>query len=99
MECEHKDFMVEADVNRISREEGGEIYRYQADIRIKCTQCGHPFRFIGLPMGMDFNGAAVSANGQEGRFAIYPAGEAMPDQRGDDPAGFRILNHAPGARP
>lgn len=68
--------------------------RFSADIRIKCADCGKEFRFIGLPMGLDLNGAACSADGKEGRFAIYPAGEKVPGLNEDVPALFNIINNA-----
>lgn len=32
--------------------------RYTADIRIVCSACLTPFRFLGLPYGLDLTGAA-----------------------------------------
>lgn len=90
MTCAHENFAVEADVNRLSTEDGGPITRYELDVRVKCTDCGKPFRFLGLPMGLDLSGAAVSVDGKEARLAIYPAGEHHPSDA-DAPPGFRIL--------
>lgn len=87
MDCKHESFAAEVDVNRL--ETSG---RFSADVRIKCADCGHPMKFLGLPMGLDLNGAAVSANGQEARLAIHPAGEPVPGLSDDAPAGFRILD-------
>ena len=90
MACKHMNFMTEVDVARL--EDSG---RFSASIRINCTDCGHKMRFLGLPLGLDLNGAAISADGTEGRFAIHPVGEAVPNLKDDGPAGFRILNHSP----
>lgn len=87
MSCPHLNFEAEVDVARL--EDSG---RFSADVRIKCADCGHPMRFLGLPMGLDLNGAAVSANGQEARLAIYPWGEDPPGWKDDEPAGFRTIN-------
>ena len=87
MSCKHDSFDVHAMVNRIE-----DIKRFHMDIRVKCADCGNPFRFIGLPMGLDFNSPTVEANGQEGRFPIYPAGEEVPGLPDDVLPGFRILN-------
>ena len=46
--------------------------KYCADIRISCVDCGEKFRFLGLPVGLDADGAAVSADGLEARLAITP---------------------------
>lgn len=86
--CDHPEFVAEVDVNRI--EDKG---RFSADVRIKCVACGKPMRFLGLPMGLDCNGAAVSPDGTEGRFAIHPVNEEVPSYSNDEPAGFRVLPH------
>lgn len=84
MKCDHPGFDVDAKIARMS-----DTGQFQADIKIVCHECGTPMRFLGLPMGLDMNGAAVSPDGTEGRFAILPVGEPMPD----GPAGFRLLRH------
>lgn len=70
--CSHQNFFAAVTVNRL--EDSG---RFQADVRIGCVDCGTPFRFVGLPCGVDLNGAAVSVDGTEGRFAITPKGEVQ----------------------
>ncbi len=72
MKCEHLQFVCEGMVNRLE-----DTGRFQLDIRVRCEQCNTPFRFIGLPYGLDLNGAAVSVDGQEGRFAIAPSGQVL----------------------
>ncbi len=71
--CKHLDFACSVNVNRIE-----DIGRFSADVKINCAQCGLPFRFIGLPAGVDLNGAAVSVDGEEARLAIAPKGEVIP---------------------
>jgi len=70
--CEHHNFAADVTVNRL--EDSG---RFTADVRIECADCGTPFRFIGLPCGVDLNGAAVSVDGTEGRLAVAPKGEVV----------------------
>lgn len=82
--CEHDVFAAEVDVNRLK-----DSGRFQADVRIKCKRCGTSFRFIGLPAGLDLNGASVSPDGTEGRFAIAPKGEVQSIVDGA-PMGFTI---------
>lgn len=72
MKCEHKDFAATVEVNRLE-----DTGRFTAEVRIVCTECQVPMRFIGLPYGVDLNGAAVSVDGTEGRFAIAPKGEVV----------------------
>ena len=90
MNCEHNDFFATVNVGRIQRGEGGPVYRYSADVRIVCTQCGVPMRFIGLPAGVDLNGAAVSIDGTEARLAIAPKGEVITPMDDDAVSGFTV---------
>lgn len=71
-ECQHKDFIANVAVQRLE-----DIGRFQADVRITCSECGIPFRFIGLPSGLDLNGASTSADATEARLAIAPKGEVV----------------------
>lgn len=75
--CLHEEFQTDVAINRMPSKEGGPIERYSADIRIRCIQCNTPFRFIGLPAGVDLNGAAVSVDAMEARLAIAPKGEVL----------------------
>lgn len=84
-DCPHEEFSALVNVNRLE-----DVRRFQADITIKCDQCGTPFRFIGLPYGVDLNGAAVSPDGTEARLAIAPKGEVIALFDGDTPSGFTL---------
>lgn len=77
MSCTHPDFVARVDVNRIGRVEAGAVEYFQADVRITCAACQVPFRFLGLPAGLDMHGAAVSIDGEEARLAIAPKGEVL----------------------
>lgn len=66
-ECEHQDFRANVTVNRI--EDSG---LFNADIRVDCANCGEPFKFVGLPMGVNLHGATVSPDLVEARMAIAP---------------------------
>jgi hypothetical protein len=82
--CEHEVFAAEVDVNRLT-----DSGRFQADVRIKCSQCGTPMRFIGLPCGLDLNGAATNPDATEARLAIGPKGQVIPFVEGA-PMGFSV---------
>lgn len=79
MTCKHMEFSANVAVNRFE-DSGG----FMADVRICCKDCGQPFRFLGLPMGLHFGGATVGADGTEARLAICPANEEakFPDVLG-----------------
>lgn len=67
--CIHnKAHNVEARINYM--EDTGQ---YMADVSVRCADCGQPFRFLGLPLGLNMNGAAMNVDGLEARLAIMPA--------------------------
>ena len=68
--CEHKNFGANVNIQRLE-----DTKQFQADVTVWCDDCKLPFRFIGLPYGLDLNGAAVSVDGTEARLAIAPKGE------------------------
>jgi hypothetical protein len=72
--CDHRNFDAKVSVNRL--EDAG---RFTADVEINCAECGVPFKFIGLPIGLDMEGATVSFDGKEARLAIAPVGEVVPE--------------------
>lgn len=67
MTCKHPDFEVQAAITHLS--DSGKIV---ADIRIKCTACGTPMQFKGLPTGFNADGAMVAFDGTELRIGIRP---------------------------
>jgi len=70
--CEHKDFEAQVDVNRL--EDSGA---FVADIRIKCKECGLPFEFPDIPVGLNSQEARVSVDSQELRLPIKPRGSRI----------------------
>jgi hypothetical protein len=87
--CKHEAFNCDVTVNRL--DDSGQ---FNAEVRIVCEDCQTPFRFIGLPYGLDLNGAAVSPDGTEGRFAIAPKGEAIALTDPKSVGGFTIRKPA-----
>lgn len=63
--------------------------RFVADVRIEC-ECGRPFQFLGLPLGLDLNGAAMSGDGQEASLAIAPVGTVPQPLDKHLVSGFRV---------
>jgi hypothetical protein len=74
MTCKHEDFEARVDINRLE-----DTGRFMADVKIQCAACGVPMVFLGLPRGLDINGASMNTDGTEGRFAIAPKGETVPE--------------------
>lgn len=83
--CVHMNFSAQVNVHRLS-----DTGRFSADINIKCSECQEPFRFLGLPAGLDLNGACVSADGTEARLAIGTADTVANILDGNCPVGFTV---------
>jgi hypothetical protein len=81
--CKHCAFDCNVDINRLE-----DIGRFVADVTIKCAECGVPFRFLGLPIGLDINSAMVSPDGTEARMGVAPRGESVPEAKGVE--GFAV---------
>ena len=88
LSCDHTEFLAEVSVNRITNDDG-QVEHYNADVKVTCSQCGVPFRFIGLPAGLNLNGAATSADALEARLAIAPKSQVVSECEGT-PEGFSI---------
>ena len=56
--CEHLNFAAEVNVNRIV-----DKGRFSADVRIRCAECGMPFRFIGASAGYSPDRPTVNVDG------------------------------------
>lgn len=71
--CEHFNFESHARIGRLTDDEGGPVTGYSADIRIKCSDCGHPFTWVGVPFGYSPAQPMVSVDGQQLRAPITPS--------------------------
>ncbi len=67
-ECTHDKFQIFADVTKLI-----DIGGFIVDARIVCLECGTPFCFLGLPMGVNLNAPSVSMDGLEARLPLCPA--------------------------
>lgn len=72
--CEHMKFEASVDVGRLT-DQDGVVTSYTAAVRIICADCGRDFQFLGLPPGIDLQGARVSIDALEANLAICPQGE------------------------
>lgn len=78
------DFKVSVVVNRLV-----DTGKFCADVRIECAECHLPFQFLGLSIGLDLNGAAMSVDGQVAHLAVAPAG-SVPQPLDNVVTGFRL---------
>lgn len=75
--CPHGRFAAEVNVNRIGEDDPGNDTglpnHYSADIRIRCADCGEPFRWIGVTGGLSPSQPMCSVDETELRAPIRPA--------------------------
>lgn len=71
--CPHEDFDASVEVSRLTGEDGGPVTAYSAGIRIRCAQCGEPFRWIGVQAGLKPDRPMVSVDETELRAPARPA--------------------------
>ena len=76
MACAHQEFYARVAVNRI--EDKGA---FMADVSIACRQCGLPFHFLGVPLGLSFGRPMASIDQTELRVPIAP-GAVRPEASG-----------------
>lgn len=76
--CPHEDFDATVDVNRLTAPDGATVVAFQADIRIRCTRCGEPFRWTGVQAGLRPDQPMCSVDEFELHAPIRPA-SADPD--------------------
>jgi hypothetical protein len=66
-DCPHENFDATVAVGRFL-----DTGRFMADISVHCTDCGEPFRFMGVPAGLDWERPMVSIDGLELHAPIEP---------------------------
>lgn len=71
--CPHENFDAVVAVNRITPVDGAPPTAFNADIRVRCADCGEPFRWIGVPAGMSPAKPMVSIDETELRAPLRPA--------------------------
>ena len=90
MKCPHSSFTAVVRVARL--EDSG---RFNAEVTVQCADCGTPFRFKGLPLGLNLDGAAMSIDGTEARLAIEPADGSGEVTKMGRPMGFAVREIRP----
>lgn len=71
-DCTHPNFFANVKVCRL--EDSG---KFIAEVRIHCTDCNEPFRFVGVTAGLRFDAPTVSIDGLELHAPIEPELEKM----------------------
>lgn len=86
--CKHFNFAVLADFVRIADTPDAEVTGYAADIHVQCADCGEPFLWKGLPLGVDPERPTASVDGKTLRAPIRP--QSSHPGFGNDLPGFSI---------
>lgn len=71
----------------------GPVTAFVTELRVRCADCGEPFRFIGFPMGASPRAPMVSVDHQEARLPMAPA--SAPADFGLEGPGFTITPGSP----
>lgn len=76
--CMHLDFAANVSVNRLYNEDGVDptlVFpdAFNAEIRIECSECHEPMRFIGCQAGLMPDRPMVDAKEEELRVPLRPA--------------------------
>lgn len=71
--CQHLQFTAQADVMRLE-----DISRWVAELRIWCIDCGLPFSFTGLPLGISVDRPTLSIDATEVRLPLEPGPKPIP---------------------
>lgn len=73
-DCKHERFQCSCAVTRLQdTKEPEKITGYTTDIKVHCMDCGIPFEWIGVSMGVSPLEPMVSADGTELRAPIRPS--------------------------
>ena len=75
--CLHEQFDTHAAIHRMAESEDGPIENYSVEFKVSCKQCGQPFRFKGVPVGLSFARPMMSPNGEELRCPIEPSDDTL----------------------
>lgn len=86
--CPHPDFAARVEVNRLTKEDGGPIAGYSADITVDCIGCGTPFEWMGLRPGLLPDRPMGSLDGLTMSAPLRPAGS--PEVFGLDLPGYSV---------
>lgn len=77
MSCPHTAFAADVTVNRLEPDEGAVVpfaeESFNAEVRIKCTECGEDFRFIGFEAGISPTHPMTDPSQTELRLPIQPS--------------------------
>lgn len=97
-DCAHMNFAADVKVARVEEKEGGPIIAFMADITVKCSDCGLPFRWVGpYDLGMSYDKPMLGVDRQELRAPIEPdVLESIERMRPPgQPTGFSIVSRGP----
>ena len=86
--CPHPSLDAFVDVARIAPEDDAPPTAFAASVRVYCSTCAEPFRWIGAPVGLSPRLPMVSVDGQELRAPLAPV--SAPPGFGEDGPGYSV---------
>lgn len=95
MSCLHMNFAVQANVYRITEDDGDKAKAYSVDLSVQCADCKESFVFLGMAGGVHPEKPMVSVMGEEARLPIRPSSEVnqpLPARKGA--TGFLVKNRS-----
>lgn len=82
-ECDHPQLESGVTCYRLTDGDQGDPHAFVADLRVRCAECGEPFGFKGLPMGVMASMPTLSADALELRAPLVsPAERQLPKGEG-----------------
>lgn len=80
MICKHESFTAGVKVTRLQDQETGEDAGcFNADVSIRCNECGSLFRFVGVPEGLSPSVPTTNEDRTELHVPILPPSQAVFD--------------------
>lgn len=73
MTCEHLNFNVHADIQRLTDVDGSpRVKAFSLDLKVFCKDCGEQFEFVGFPNGWSAYQPTVSIDGKTAFIPVMP---------------------------
>lgn len=70
--CGHENFWSDVAVARLTDDDGGPVTAFIAEVTIKCVDCGMPFCFRGMPLGLSHLNPTMSLDALTATLPIHP---------------------------
>lgn len=77
--CNHENVHFDINVDKVHSDKVENKFLYSClNMKMTCKDCGQPFEFVGLPVGISPYRPTVSLDGLELRQPVVPFGKTIP---------------------